>query len=144
MKANGKQITVIILCVLSAVVLICGVVWSITQGVRGAAYRKTEAEVIKCETQQIDGAEVIVKVLVTFEADGKTYENVSYIGDLSRCRQGMKMKVYYLAEAPAEYVYSKPGDLGFALIMTAGGAFWLVISAVLAVCMKKAGYFSTE
>ena len=53
-----------------------------------------------CRDKEYDSEDVLVRVLVSYTAqDGQSYENASYIGDLSRCREGMQMNVYYLRTA---------------------------------------------
>lgn len=130
----------IFLIALSAALVIGGTAWSVVEGVRGAKYAKATATVTACETQDLNGEDVIVKVLVSYSADGTVYDDVSYIGDLNRCKVGMQMKVYYIKDAPAEYVYSKSSDLGFALILLCGGVLWLGICVAYAVVLKKTGH----
>lgn len=139
MSGRARSILIFMIA-LSAALVVGGAVWSVVEGVRGAKYGKATATVTSCETQDLDGEDVVVKVLVTYEADGTRYDGVSYIGDLNRCKVGMQMNVYYIKAAPDGYVYSKSSDLGFALILLCGGALWLGICAAYAVAMKKTGH----
>ena len=138
---SGKARSILIFMIaLSAALVIGGAVWSVVEGIKGAKYGKATATVTACETQDLDGEEVVVKVLVAYEANGEKFDGASYIGDLNRCTVGMQMNVYYIKAAPSEYVYSKSSDLGFALILLCGGALWSGICAAYAVTMKKTGY----
>lgn len=135
-------IAIAVLAILGAIV-IGGAVWSITQGVRAAAYEMSTATVTFVETEEYDGEDIPVRVLVSYMSqDGQSYENASYIGDLSRCSEGMQMNVYYLKDGDRSYVYSKSSDLGFALIMLCAGAVWLVLAVVIVLCLHRSGFFN--
>lgn len=140
MTARGRKTLIAVMIALSAAVIIGGGIWTVTQAVRDAGFVKVSATVTACETGDLDGSDVTVKVLVSYERDGKNYENASYIGDLGRCKVGMTMNVYVQKNGTGEYVFSKSSDLGFALIMMCGGLLWLGISIVYAVCAYRAGY----
>ena len=141
--ADRKRITVAVLVfIILGAVTVGGLVWTITQGIRASGYSQAVATVTSCETQEIDGEEVNVRVLVSYsDGSGNLYENASYIGDLNRCSVGMQMNVYYINDGDRAYVYSKSSDLGFALIMLCCGAVWLAIAAVVTACLYKSGYF---
>lgn len=135
------MVTAALALAIIAAVVIGGLVWTVSEGVRSAKFVKTVATVTACETEKINDRDVIVKVTVDYEVDGGIYKNATFIGDLNRCSEGMRMYVYYQKDGDRSYVYSKPGDLGFALIMLCGGAVWAGIAAVVTVCLKNAGYF---
>ncbi len=142
MKYDKKRVvTAALALAIIAAVVIGGLVWTVSEGVRSAKFIKTVATVTSCETEKFDEKDVNVKVTVDYEADGGIYKNATFIGDLNRCSEGMRMYVYYQKDGDRSYVYSKPGDLGFALIMLCGGAVWAGIAAVVTVCLKNAGYF---
>lgn len=143
MKRDRKKVSVVVLLfIILIAITIGGLVWTITQGVRATGYTKAVATVTSCETQNIDGEQINVRVLVSYsDENGNLYQNASYIGDLNRCSVGMQMNIYYLNDGDRQYVYSKSSDMGFALIMLCGGAVCLVIAAVATVCLKKSGYF---
>lgn len=140
---DRKRIAVAVLIfIILGAVTIGGLAWTITQGIRASGYSRAVATVTSCQTQDLDGEEVNVLVLVSYaDADGNLYENASYIGDLNRCTVGMQMNVYYLNDGDRSYVYSKSSDLGFALIMLCGGAVWLAAAVAAVVCLNKSGYF---
>lgn len=142
MKYDKKRVvTAALALAIIAAVVIGGLVWTVSEGVRSAKFIKTVATVTACETEKINDRDVNVKVTVDYEVDGGIYKNATFIGDLNRCGEGMRMYVYYQKDGDRSYVYSKPGDLGFALIMLCGGAVWAGIAAVVTVCLKNAGYF---
>ena len=142
MLDKKRVATAVIVLVILGAIVIGGAVWTITQGVRFAAYLKAVATVTSVETEEYDGEDVPVRVLVSYTAqDGQSYENASYIGDLSRCSEGMQMNVYYLKDGDRSYVYSKTSDLGFALIMLCAGAVWFVLAVVVVLCLRKSGFF---
>lgn len=132
--------TVLIFLVLSAIT-IGGLIWTITQGIRSAKFAKTIVTVTSCETEKLGDEDVNIKVLVSYEADGQTYENVSYIGDLNRCYVGLQMQSYYSIEGDRNFVYSKSSDLGFALIMLCCGALWLIILTIVTFLLVRTGFF---
>ncbi len=142
MKPDKKKVGVAATAfVIIAAIILGGLMWTITQGVRSAKFAGTLGTVVSCETEKLGDEEVNVKVLVNYEADGALYENASYIGDLSRCYKGLQMKVYYLKDGDRSFVYSKSSDLGFALIMLCCGVVWAGIAVVVTVCLRNAGYF---
>lgn len=138
MISQSRRILYIMLIV-SVVLVIGGTAWAIAEGVRGAQYGKATATVTACEKQQTGNDEVNARVLVKYKANGTLYENVTYIGDLNRCYVGLSMRVYYKKSAPSEYVYSKSSDLGFSLILLAGGVLWLAITVGYMVVAKQTG-----
>ena len=124
-----------------AAITVGGLVWTITQGIRSAKFGKTIATVTSCETEKLGDEDVIVKVLVSYEAEGKTYENASYIGDLNRCYEGLQMQAYYSIDGDKSYVYSKSSDLGFALIMLCSGIVLTAMAVVVMMWLNNSGYF---
>lgn len=142
MKPDKKKLTIAIIAfIIIIAITISGLIWTITQGIRSAKFAKTVAAVISCETEKLGDEDVNVKVIVNYEADGELYENASYIGDLSRCYEGLQMQVYYLKDGDRSFVYSKSSDLGFALIMLCCGVVWSGIAVVVTICLRNAGYF---
>lgn len=142
MRDRKKSAVAAIVLALLAAVTIGGLVWTITQAVRSSGYIRAVATVTACETQDFDGEQVNVRVLVEYtDADGVRRTDASYIGDLNRCSVGLTMNVYYPKDGDRGYVYSKPSDLGFALIMLCGGAVWLAVAAGVVVCLNRSGYF---
>lgn len=141
MPDKRKIALAVLAVILFSAITLGGAAWAIAEGVRSADYVRTTATVTACNTQLIDGEEVVTEVLVTYSADGREYEGASYIGDLSRCSTGLRMNVYYLKDGDPMYVYSKSGDTGFAIIMCAGGAVWLAIAAVVIRAMSLSGRF---
>ena len=139
MTSKPKNI-IIFMIVLSAALVIGGAAWATAEGVRGAKFDKATATVTSCQTQDVDGKTVTVKAFVSFEANGVKYDNVLYVGDLSRCKEGAQMRVYYKKSEPSGGAYSKSSDLGFALMLLGGGALWLAIVVAYAVVVKKSGY----
>ena len=136
MTSKAKNV-LIFMIVLSAALVIGGAVWTTVEGVRAAKFAKTTATVTSCETQDVDGQTITVKAFVSFDAGGESYENVMYVGDLSRCNVGKQLRVYYKKSDPSSGAYSKSSDLGFALMLLGGGMLWLAISVTYAVVMRK-------
>lgn len=141
MRTRRVAVASIVLGVLAAIT-IAGGVWTITQAVKSSAYDSAYAEITAVETEGEGDSLLVRRVLVKYTAGGETVENARYIGDLSRCRVGYSMKVYYKIDGDKSYVYSKSSDIGFALIMLCAGGAWLIIATVAVVILKRGMYFS--
>lgn len=136
-KKRGVAIAVIvILCAL----FIAGTVWTITQAVKQIGFERTYGEITEIQTgETTDGMSVVLHVYVKFEAGGRTYEKVDYIGDFSRCKQGMTIRVYYRADDPAAACYQRASDLGFALILMLCSLAWIVVAAIIIFALRRTG-----
>lgn len=139
MHRTRKIIAVAVPLVLFAVIFVVGLVWTVRQGIRARDYVRVEATVISCEKNAVD-EEINGVVTVEYERDGKTVEAI-YIGDLNRCYEGLRMKVYYRKSGDTGYVYSKSSDFSFALIMLCGGAVLLSAVTVVIILLYRAGHF---
>ena len=133
-KKRGVAIAVIaMLCAL----FVAGTVWMITQAVKQRGFERTYGEITEIQTgETTDGMSVVLHVYVKFEAGGRTYEKVDYIGDFSRCKQGITIRVYYRADAAC---YQRASDLGFALILMLSSFAWLVVAAIVIFALRRTG-----
>lgn len=136
-KKRGIAIAVMVfLCAL----FVAGTVWMITQAVKQRGYERTYGEIVEIQTgETTDGMSVVLHVYVKFEADGRTYEKVDYVGDFSRCKQGITIKVYYRADDPAAACYQRASDLGFALILMLGSFAWIVVATIVILALRHTG-----
>ena len=64
MKPDKKKVGVAATAfVIIAAIILGGLVWTITQGVRSAKFEKTLGTVVSCETEKLGDEDVNVKVL---------------------------------------------------------------------------------
>lgn len=137
-NAKKRRIAVTIVVFLS-LLFVAGTIWMITQAVKQRDYRRTSAEIVEIRTGEMEDMEVVLQVLVSFEAGGVRYDSVDYIGDYSRCKEGITMRVYYNVNDPAAACYQRASDLGFSLILMLGSFAWLVVAAIIIFALRRTG-----